>query len=126
MEPEYLIDTNVVIDNFGNMLPEKAKAFVSSFVPVVSVVTKIEVLGWPNATKQQLSPLYGFMETAILLTIDESVIEKTISIRQAKKIGLGDAILAATALRNNLKLMTHNTKDFKDIEGLQLIDPYEL
>jgi predicted nucleic acid-binding protein len=126
MEPEYLIDTNVVIDNFGNMLPEKAKAFASSFVPVVSVVTKKEVLGWPNATKQQLSPLYGFMETAILLTIDEAVIDKTISIRQAKKIGLGDAIIAATALQHNLKLMTHNTKDFKDIEGLQLINPYEL
>jgi predicted nucleic acid-binding protein len=125
MEPEYLIDTNVVIDNFGNMLPEKAKAFVSSFVPVVSVVTKIEVLGWPNATKLQLSPLYAFMETAILLTIDEAVIDKMISIRQAKKIGLA-AIIAATALQHNLKLMTHNTKDFKDIEGLQLIDPYEL
>ena len=66
------------------------------------------------------------METAILLTIDEAVIDKTISIRQAKKIGLGDAIIAATALQHNLKLMTHNTKDFKDIEGLQLIDPYEL
>lgn len=66
------------------------------------------------------------METAILLAIDEAVIDKTISIRQAKKIGLGDAIIAATALQHNLKLMTHNTKDFIDIEGLQLIDPYEL
>ena len=126
MESGYLIDTNVVIDNFGNKLPAKAKAFVNSFAPVVSVVTKIEVLGWPNATKQQLSPLYAFMETAILLSIDEAVIEKTISIRQAKKIGLGDAIIAATALQHNLKLMTHNTADFKNIEGLQLIDPYEL
>jgi predicted nucleic acid-binding protein len=66
------------------------------------------------------------METAILLAIDEAVIDRTISIRQAKKIGLGDAIIAATALQHNLKLMTHNTKDFKDIEGLQLINPYEL
>lgn len=52
------------------------------------------------------------METAILLTIDEAVIDKTISIRQAKKIGLGDATIAATDLQHNPKLMTHNTKDF--------------
>jgi predicted nucleic acid-binding protein len=126
MEPEYLTDTNVVIDNFGNKLPANTKAFLSSITAVVSVVTKIEVLGWPNATKQQLSPLYSFMETVTLLSIDEAVIEKMISIRQVKNIGLGDDIIAATALQYNLKLITHNTKDFKDIEGLQWIDPYEM
>lgn len=85
MEQAYLIDTNVIIDNFGNKLPAKAKEFLNSFAPVVSAVTKIEILGWPNATKEQLSPLYAFMEIASILPIDEAVIEETIRIRQAKK-----------------------------------------
>jgi len=98
MEQAYLIDTNVIIDNFGNKLPAKAKEFLNSFEPVVSVVTKIEILGWPNATEEQLKPLYDFMEMAGILPIDEAVIEKTILIRQTKKIALGDAIIAARPL----------------------------
>jgi predicted nucleic acid-binding protein len=126
MEQKYLIDTNIIIDNFGNKLPEKAKVFLNSLEPVVSVVTKIEVLGWLNATDEQLKPLYAFMEMAYLLSIDDAIIEKTISIRQTKKIGLGDAIIAATALVHGQTLLTHNTADFKNISGLKVVDPYHL
>src|SRR3981081_602656 len=106
MEQGYLIDTKVIIDNFGNKLPEKAKEFLNSFEPVVSAVTKVEVLGWLNATKDQLNTLYAFMEITSILSINETVIEKTILIRQTKKIALGDAIIAATALVYGLVLIS--------------------
>ena len=126
MEQGYWIDTNVIIDNFGNKLPYKAKEFLNSFEPVVSAVTKIEVLGWLNATKEQLSPLYAFMEITTILPIGETVIEKTILIRQTQKIALGDAIIAATALVHGLFLVSRNVSDFKNIQGLQVIDPHKL
>ena len=126
MEQGYLIDTNVIIDNFGDKLPEKAKNFLNSFDPVVSAVTKIEVLGWRNATKIQLNPLYAFMETASILPIADTVIEKTILIRQTQKIALGDAIIAATALAHGLVLVSRNISDFKNIHGLRVIDPHKL
>ena len=124
MEQAYLMDTNVIIDNFGNKLPENAKEFLNSFEPVVSAVTKIEVLGWLNATEEQLKPLRSFMEIVNILHIDDAVIEKTIVIRQTKKITLGDAIIAATALVHRLVLISRNTSDFKNIHGLQVIDPH--
>jgi predicted nucleic acid-binding protein len=124
MEPRYLIDTNVIIDNFGNKLPEKATKLLYSIALTVSAVTKIEVLGWTNATKAQLQPLYDFMEIAAILPINEAVIEKTITIRQTKKIALGDAIIAATALVYDLVLISRNTSDFKNIDGLQVFDPH--
>ncbi len=126
MEQSYLIDTNVIIDNFGNKLPEKAKIMLYGIALIVSAVTKIEVLGWINATKEQLKPLYDFMEIANVLPINEAVIEKTIAIRQTKKIALGDAIIAATALVYGLVIVSRNTSDFKNIEGLEVIDPYSL
>ncbi len=126
MEQGYLIDTNVIIDNFGNKLPEKAKVFLNRFDPVVSAVTKIEVLGWRNATKEQLNPLYAFMKIATVLPIDEAVIEKTIAIRQEKKIALGDAIIAATALVHDRILISRNISDFKEIQSLQIINPYHI
>jgi predicted nucleic acid-binding protein len=126
MEQGYLIDTNVIIDNFGDKLPIKAKELLNSIELVISSVTKIEVLGWPNASTEQLGPLYEFMEIVSVLPIDSTVVEKTIVIRQAKKIGLGDAIIAATAFQHGLILITRNTSDFKNIRGLQIIDPYAL
>ena len=126
MEQRYLIDTNVIIDNFGNKLPQKAKTLLYSIELTLSAVTKIEVLGWINASKEQLQPLYEFMEIATILPINEAVIEKTITIRQTKKIALGDAIIAATALVYDLTLITRNTKDFINISGLKTIDPHNL
>lgn len=126
MEQKYLIDTNVIIDNFGNKLPEKAKSLLYTIELTISVVTKIEVLGWINATNEQLQPLYDFMEIASILPINEAVIEKTIAIRQTKKIALGDAIIAATALVHDLVLISRNTSDFNNIDDLQVIDPHTL
>ncbi len=126
MEQGYLIDTNVIIDNFGNKLPEQAKTLLYELDLTVSAVTKIEVLGWKNASKEQLQPLYDFMEITTVLPINEAVIEKTIALRQTKKIALGDAIIAATAIVYSLILFSRNTADFKNVEGLQVIDPYNL
>jgi predicted nucleic acid-binding protein len=126
MEQKYLMDTNVIIDNFGNKLPANAKAFLNGLDITISAVTQIEILGWFNATKQQLKPLYEFMELVTILPINEDVIEKTIAVRQTKKIALGDAIIAATALVYDLVLISRNISDFKNIEGLQVIDPHRI
>lgn len=45
------------------------------------------------------------------------------TLRQRRKMSLGDAIIAATAIEKNLALVTHNVKDFRWIAGLHLIDP---
>ncbi|CAN5611944.1 hypothetical protein BH10ACI3_BH10ACI3_02470 [soil metagenome] len=53
------------------------------------------------------------------------VVERAIWLRQQKKIGLGDAIVAATALVHELTLATRNTKDFKWIDSLTLVNPFD-
>ena len=51
---------------------------------------------------------------------------KTGEIRKKNKIKLPDAIIAATALVNDLTLLSRNTKDFIKIKDLKLIDPHKL
>ncbi len=40
-------------------------------------------------------------------------------------MSLGDALIAASALRHGLKLATHNKKDFEWIKSLEVIDPMQ-
>ena len=122
----FLIDTNVVINVLDNQLPPKGRAFVAALPPVISEVTRMELLGWHNATPAQLSPVEAFMRKAVLLPINEAVILQTIAIRQSKKIKLGDAIIAATALVNDYTVVTRNVSDFTNIPGLTVIDPHSL
>jgi predicted nucleic acid-binding protein len=37
-----------------------------------------------------------------------------------------DSLMAASALVHNYKLVTRNAKDFKDITGLEVINPWEI
>ena len=94
-------------------------------VPNISVITKIELLGF-NAPDEHSRTLIDFTNDSVLLELLPSVIDKSIEIRKTYKAKLPDTIIAATALIGNLVLISRNLSDFKNIEGLQVIDPYDL
>jgi predicted nucleic acid-binding protein len=124
MEQNFLVDTNIVIDIFKPSTPSSVKSKLANIPLVISAVTYMEALGWLDATEQQLKPIKEFMNNAKIFLIDKSVMETTVKIRQKKKIGLGDSIIAATALLHNLTLITRNIDDFKSIENLKTWNPW--
>ncbi len=125
----YLLDSNVVIDYTANLLPEKGRQKINSIIDEefnLSVVVKIEVLGY-NGLPEKMGQLEAFLGLAVISPLDEEVTSKTILLRRTyKKLKPGDAIIAATALVHGFTLVTRNTKDFKSIRGLEVIDPYGL
>lgn len=125
MEQRYLIDTNTVIDYLDNKLPINSSNLIDLIASQISVITRIELLGWSNATSEQVKVLEQFVNTSVVHKLEEPIILKSIEIRKAYKTKLPDAIIAATAIANNLTLITHNTNDFKNINELKLIDPFE-
>jgi predicted nucleic acid-binding protein len=58
--------------------------------------------------------------------ISANVIAHCVALRKGKKIKTPDAIIAATALAYGYILITANEKDFANIKGLKLINPYKL
>jgi predicted nucleic acid-binding protein len=123
-----LIDTNAVIDYLGKKFSLKAMAFMNGVIdlaPNVSVITKIEVLGF-NAAEEHYQLLLAFMDDVVLMDLTPAVIDTSISIRKADIIKLPDAIIAATAVVNNFTLITRNTTDFKNISELQLLNLHEI
>ncbi len=127
-QPQYLMDSNAVIDYLGNKLPASGMDFMNIVVdaiPNVSVVTKIEVLGF-NTPDEHYQVLTNFINESTVLDLTNNVIEASIVIRKKLKTKLPDAIIAATALVYDLVLISRNTSDFKNIDGLKVIDPHSL
>jgi len=120
----YLLDTNAVIYYFKGM--QKAVAVFKLIEDAneevnLSVITKIELLSFDN--EDELKNIDRLLVNSRIFSLDDEIVDKTIEVRKKYKLKLPDAIIAATAMINNLILVTHNKKDFKEIRGLKIIDP---
>ncbi len=125
-QQQYLIDTNAVVDYIGNKLPAEGMEFMNKLIdniPFVSVVTKIEVLGFTIISKHY-TLLKEFMSDANIFSLSNHIVDVCIELRKNYKIKLPDAIIAATAKVQNLTLITRNTKDFKRIVEIETLDPW--
>ncbi len=125
----YLIDTNVAIDYIGEALPGIALSFIDDIIDgqfYMSVINKIELLGFTGITKSEEQKFTELINAAIVLELNEDIVNSTIELRKRYKTKLPDAIIAASALVNKCTIVTHNTKDFEKVKGLEVIDPYRL
>jgi predicted nucleic acid-binding protein len=119
-----LADSNIVI---YSIMPEHVdlRGFIEIHAPAVSAITLVEVLGFHRLTTEEREKFEKFFASTTLLPLSDPVLEQAVKLRQAKKMTLGDALIAATALVHNHTLITRNTKDFEWITGLTLVNPFE-
>ena len=125
MKTNYLIDTNVLIDAQMKRLPANGLAFLSNIIDenfTVSFITYIEFLGYKSLT--EASGL--FIKLAKVVEINKMVIDACIKLRKTQRIKLPDSIIAATAIVHNYTLISNNESDFINIQGLNLLNLYNL
>lgn len=117
---QYLIDTNAAIDYLGEAMQQSGLAFMDNIIDKgynISVISRIELYAYSKLTKEDKETLDIFTGQALVLNINEDIIEQTIELRKNYKTKLPDAIIAATALVHNLTLISRNTSDFKNIKA---------
>ncbi len=122
----YLLDTNFVINYFKGIYQGDARIFTDSIInkpTFISVITRIELLGWSSISEKDLVIINDFISDSIVFSLEETIINQTIALRKNQKLKLPDAIIAATALVHNMQLLTHNTKDFENISDLIVVNP---
>ena len=86
----------------------------------------MEVLGFYNLDSEEKEYLEKFFSASGLIEISKEILDEAVKLRQKQKMTIGDSIIAGTAIKSNLILVTRNIKDFKNIKGLKLLNPFEL
>jgi len=110
----YLIDTNIIIYYFNGLTDDEALHTILANSFQISIITKIEFLGWGQfADHPELhTKAREFISHAKIFDLQETIAEQTILLKQEFKTKTPDAIIAATALVNELTVVTNNTSDF--------------
>lgn len=121
----YLLDSDIIIDYLAKQ--ERAIALLEQIIqldqlPAVSVLTEIEVkIGLQDA---QMLKVNKFFDALVIIPVTNDITKLVIEIirfwrRKGKTLHLVDACIAATALSNDLILVTNNKKDYP-MEELKL------
>ena len=133
MGATYLIDSNIAIYLLNGSLNENALTFIEPIINdaySLSVITKIELLGFTFSDANKLSETQYFIDDSTLLALTDEIVTKTIELRQTFKIKpnrrtVPDAIIAATAIVFDLTLISRNDKDFKSLTNLKYLNPFD-
>lgn len=125
-----LLDSDIcasIIRNVSRVMPHYAPHAGSSHLSVVSI-TELEL--WLLRFRTPLSyrqKFFNFQQSLRLLDVTEPIAHRAAMITndlksQGRRIGLGDSLIAATALEHGLTLVARNLNPFTNISGLTVID----
>jgi len=122
-----LVDTNILI--YHTKGSQTATSFLARLLTQqaleISILTKIEFLGWDKHSPEGFEKCQRLIKTARVYPVEENISNKAIELKRRSPIKLADSVIAATALLNNLKLATRNSDDFRGIDGLEIINPFQ-
>ncbi len=133
----YLFDTDYVINlvrgdrgavNLAKKIEREIAYRAISIVTVHEYLLGVYFSHWRNEEKleKMLEKAESELMRFDIIPYDYKIARKTAEItaylkREGRVIGLADVIIAATALVNELKLVTRNTKHFSQIPNLKII-----
>jgi tRNA(fMet)-specific endonuclease VapC len=101
----------------------RGKVRCLSFASVAELRFGAIAAGWGERRRQELEDAIA---RAVVLPADDSVTLCWAQVKAARQhvgrpISSEDCWVAATALRHDLPLLTHNATDYRDIPGLKLV-----
>ena len=85
----------------------------------------VEVLGYDKLLPEERHFLEQFFSLVLILPLSWDVIEYAVRLRQNRRMTLGDALVAGTALVYNRTLVTRNINDFIGIDQLSVLNPFD-
>ena len=119
-----IFDTNILIDHL-NAIAAASKEIALYQSPMISQITWMEVMAGADSEVER-KILRPFLASFEIVQLTIGVMEKAALLKAESKLKLPDAIILASALVNNLILVTRDTKAFKQSQWPNIRVPYEL
>jgi len=135
----YLLDTNVISEMQKTNCSENVKSFINTmdwedlYLPAITLGELsygIEKL--PHSKKKHDLSIWLYTQlpqwfNGRIVTFDAEVMLEWGKIRAAveRSLPVADTLIAAAAIVHHMFIVTRNTKDFEDIEGINLLNPWE-
>ncbi len=119
-----LLDTNILIeilkDNQSTI--KKVQSFNSPLA--ISSITVMELF-YGALNKTEVRKLEKFVALFEIIDIDEAISKQSIILiktyAKSHNLNIPDALIGSTALVLDIPLFTYNLKDFRFIDGLELV-----
>ena len=106
---KFLLDTNYILGLLKSqpaVLEELALRKIGISECAYSAITRIELLGFQDISREEESLIRRKLERLTYLPLSRAIEDVTINLRQTRKIKLPDAVIAATALCAGIELLT--------------------
>jgi predicted nucleic acid-binding protein len=124
VKTRHLFDSNVLILYLGDALDAATITLLETSVEnktaAISVITRAETLAWSKHTASTLALATAFVDSFQNIQINTSIADEAARIRREQNVKLPDALIAATALTQQMTLVTANVKDFERIPFLDI------
>lgn len=104
MSGRYLLDTNALIYAINRKLRLPRADYA------ISVITRMELLSWPELSEDEESQLKSALSAIKVLQLTPSIEDAAVKIRRATSLKLPDSIIAATAIDGGYVLITDDEK----------------
>ena len=119
----FLLDTSVIIDFLRQKEKRKTLLYrLSEYELFSSIISHSEVFSgksvWEN--EEARKTVQTVFSDITIIPLTQKLSEYAGYIKAHQSISLIDCIIAATAIQENIELVSLNTKDFKLIEGIRL------
>ena len=119
-----VLDTNILIEILKDNKTILKKLESYNLVFCISSITVME-LYYGALNKAELFQLKKFILLFEVIEVNETIssisTELIFEYSKSHNLSIPDSLIASTAINSNLKLFTLNLKDFRYIDGLQLV-----
>jgi predicted nucleic acid-binding protein len=134
----YLLDTNVVSELIKKQPNPHVISWISA-IPMYHFSISVLTLGEIRKGVEKIDDIarrqkmIQWLEIDLcrefsgrIIEIDAAVADKWGHISAVSPVAAIDGLMGASALVHNQKIVTRNVKDFKSIQGLEIINPWDM
>lgn len=130
MKKSVVIDTDIMIDLLRGV-PEAKDLFLKiekgDLIGYYSIISEVELFSGSSSGRPEIEmKILNLLQVMTLLPLDSDIARIAGSFRSAKMLGVPDAIIIATALKNKIRfILTRNTKHFENVnKEIHIEKPY--